>query len=110
MNLVLMAGLLLAYTGMLGLCLGLERYYKQLKQPAPAPVVLRALRCAGWMALVASYACCVQAWGTAMGSVAWFGNLSLAALALVFMLPYAPRLLVLLAGSSWVVLGIAAIG
>lgn len=109
MNLALMAGLLLAYTGMLGLCLGLERYYKQLKQPAPAPVVLRALRCAGWMALVASFACGVQAWGTAMGAVAWFGNLSLAALALVFMLPYSSRLPLLLAGSGWALLGIGAL-
>lgn len=92
MNLALIAGMLLACGGMLGLCLGLERYYKQLRQPTPAPVVLRTLRCTGWIALLASLACCIQAWDGPMGAVAWLGNLSLAALTVAFLVPYASRL------------------
>jgi|GEM_PF-4049486 len=33
MNLALIASLLLAYAGMLGLCLGMERHWKQLASP-----------------------------------------------------------------------------
>ena len=69
MNLALIAGMLLACSAMLSLCLGLERYYKQLRQLTPAPVVLRTLRGTGWIALLASLACCIQAWGGPMGAV-----------------------------------------
>jgi hypothetical protein len=50
------------------------------------------LRSAGWLALLASLVLCAQAWGWAMGPVAWFGVLSLAGLLLVMLLPYWPRM------------------
>jgi len=41
---------------------------------------------------------CAQAWGWAMGPVAWFAVMSLAGLVLVLLLPYWPRLAVGLVG------------
>lgn len=91
MNLALISGLLLACLGMTSLCLGLARNYKPLGRPAPATPVLNVLRGTGWLALIASLGCNVMAWGWAMGPVGWLGMLSLAGVALVFLLPYAPR-------------------
>ncbi|MDH4610862.1 DUF3325 domain-containing protein [Pseudomonas sp. BN102] len=91
-----LAGLVLAYGGMLALCLGLERHYKQVWQRLPAPSLRRALRSGGWLALGASLAACVAAWGWAMGPVGWFGLMSLAGFGLVLLLPYRPLLAVYL--------------
>lgn len=96
MNLALITGLLLACIGMLSLCLGLERNYKQLGQPAPPKAVLTLLRGAGWLALVGSLVFNVMAWGWAMGPVGCLGMLSVAGLSLVFLLPYAKDV------SAWV--------
>ncbi|MBD9482122.1 DUF3325 domain-containing protein [Pseudomonas sp. PDM14] len=101
-------GVLLAYSGMLALCQGLERHYKQVWGKVPSLAVRRGLRAAGWLALALSFAACVASWGWAMGPVGWFGQISLAGFALVMLLPYAPRLSVwlpaagaLLWGGCW---------
>lgn len=91
MNLALISGLLLACLAMTCLCLGLARNYKSLGRPAPGAPVLNVLRGTGWLALIASLGCNVSAWGWAMGPVGWLGMLSLAGVALVFLLPYVPR-------------------
>jgi hypothetical protein len=101
------AGLLLAYTGMLGLCLGLERHYRQIWQRAPSLWLRRTLRTAGWLALALAFPACIQAWGAAMGPVGWFGLVSLTGFALVLLLPLAPRLALWLpaaGGVLWVLL------
>lgn len=95
------AGWAFAYLGMLALCQGLERHYKQLWHKVP-PVNLRhSLRAAGWLSLGLSLYFCVQAWGWAMGPVGWFGMLSLSGFGLLMLLPYRPRLAV------WLPLGFA---
>ncbi|ATP51139.1 MULTISPECIES: DUF3325 domain-containing protein [unclassified Pseudomonas] len=87
-------GMLFAYVGMLALCQGLERHYKHVwNRPCPRGLRL-GLRGAGWLALLVSLLLCAQAWGWAMGPVAWFGALSLAGMLLVMLLPYWPRLAV----------------
>lgn len=92
-------GVLFAYVGMLSLCLGLERHYKQV-WGKPGPLWLRrGLRCVGWMALAMSLLLCSAAWGWAMGPVGWLGALSLAGLVLVMLLPYGPRTAVALAAA-----------
>ena len=88
----LMLSLSLAYAGMLGFCLGMERHWKQLASPRlPAaarrlcvPVGLLLLGLSGWIA--------TAIWSSAMASVAWFGMISLTGLALVLLMPYKPRL------------------
>ncbi|WP_336335500.1 DUF3325 domain-containing protein [Pseudomonas putida] len=92
-------GVLFAYAGMLGLCQGLERHYKQVWNHACPRALRVTLRGAGWLALLASLVLFAQAWGWAMGPVAWFGALSLAGMLLVMLLPYWPRLAVGLIGA-----------
>lgn len=109
MNLSLMSAALLAFSGMLGLCLGLERHYKQLLTGKPGVTRLKTLRALGWAALVASLAASVTAWGWAMGPVGWFGMLSLAGLAMAFWSPYAIRALLAATGIGWLAVGILAL-
>lgn len=106
MTSTLLASLWLAYGGMLGLCLGMERHFKQVWQRTPDPMLRRALRLAGWLGLALSLVASVAAWGWPMGPVGWFGLLSLAGFGLVLLLPYQPRLAAWLplAGASVVVL------
>lgn len=93
-------GVLFAYTGMLALCQGLERHYKQVWSQAGTNRLRVCLRVLGWLALGVSFAVCVSAWGWAMGPVGWLGAISLAGFALVLLLPYGPRLAVYLAGAG----------
>ena len=109
MNLALMSAALLAWSGMLGLCLGLERHYKQLLERVPTRLGLQSLRITGWLALAASFAASVATWGWAMGPVGWFGLMSVAGLALVMLSPYALRLLMTTMGIGWLVLGLLAL-
>lgn len=91
-------GALFAYAGMLGLCQGLERHYKQVWQRACPQSLRVVLRGAGWLALMISLLLCAQVWGWAMAPVAWLAMMSLVAMLLVVLLPYWPRLAVGLAG------------
>ncbi len=91
MVMMFMGGLLFAYSGMLALCQGLERHYKQVWGKPCAPWQRKGLRVLGWSALGVSFLLCVAAWGWAMGPVGWFGVISLAGLTLVMLLPYVPR-------------------
>ncbi len=70
---VLFAGLWLAYGGMLALCMGMERHFKQVWQRLPAPLLRRGLRVGGWLALGLSLVASVAAWGWAMGPVGCSG-------------------------------------
>ncbi|MFJ4155632.1 DUF3325 domain-containing protein [Pseudomonas sp. NPDC089752] len=106
MMMLVTGGVLFAYAGMLGLCQGLERHYKQVWSRACPPLLRVILRAAGWLALLVSLLLCAQAWGWGMGAVAWFAVMSLAGLGLVTLLPYWPRVAVGLAGlvPAWGVL------
>ena len=88
------AALAFAYIGMLTLCQGLERHYKQVWGKPPAARLRRVLRVAGWLSLGLSFWFCGLAWGWAMGPVGWFGMISLSGFSLLMLLPYRPRLAV----------------
>ncbi|UXL36756.1 MULTISPECIES: DUF3325 domain-containing protein [Pseudomonas] len=88
------AALGFAYIGMLALCQGLERHYKQVWGKPPSVRLSRLLRVAGWVSLGFSFWFCGQAWGWAMGPVGWFGMLSLSGFGLLMLLPYRSRLAV----------------
>lgn len=83
-----------AYLGMLALCQGLERHYKQVWKTVPSTRLSRALRVAGWISLALSFWFCGQAWGWAMGPVGWFGLISMNGFGLLMLLPYRPRMAV----------------
>ncbi|GLX90565.1 hypothetical protein Pfra02_31330 [Pseudomonas fragi] len=83
-----------AYVGMLALCQGLERHYKQVWKKVPPEGLRHLLRAAGWCSLALSFYFCGLAWGWAMGPIGWFGMLSLSGFGLLMVLPYRPRLAV----------------
>ena len=103
MMLPFVAGLLLAYGGMVGLCQGMERNFRLVWKRVPSPVLRHALRTLGAVLLVGSFASCVLARGWAMGSVA---------LVLAWLLPYQARLAVVFPAAgiplwllTWTVIG-----
>lgn len=79
------------YGALLALCLAMDRHHAQILHDKPGRSLRLLLRFAGWSLLALALWLCSLAWGWAIGPVAWFGLLSAAALALVFLLPYAPR-------------------
>ncbi|MEL0166642.1 MAG: DUF3325 family protein [Pseudomonadaceae bacterium] len=79
------------YAGMLALCLGMERHWKQLAAGAPA-TWRRLCRPLGLLLLVVALLLSAQIWPAGMALVGWLGTLSLGGLCLLLLLPYAPRL------------------
>lgn len=71
--------LLVAVAAFASLALSMEKHHQDLLKKRPLPRDRRAFRIAGWAGLVLSYALTVAFWGAAMGSILWFGLLSLAA-------------------------------
>ncbi|WP_207538323.1 DUF3325 domain-containing protein [Sabulicella rubraurantiaca] len=91
-------GFVSAFAGFAALCLAMERHHGDAlgtrRIPARRALVLRV---AGWLLLALSLPLCASGWGWGMGVVAWCGTLSAAALPLVLLLSYAPRLITWLA-------------
>lgn len=98
-------GLLLAYAGMVALCLAMNRHYRQVFGDFPGSRLQLGLRAAGTLVLLQSLAVSISQWGWTIGPTACFGLLTVAALLLVFLLPYVPRF-VLLSGSAGLVAGL----
>lgn len=88
----LLASLLLAYGGMLGFCLGMERHWKQLGSNRLPGIARRLCRPLGVGLLGLSLYAATFVWPTGMALVGWLGLLSLVGLTLLMLLPYAPRL------------------
>ena len=89
----------LNYLGLLCLCLAKERHFAALygaAAPLPAPL-RRSLRRHAWLALAFALVLAVLA-GGGQGPLLWCGSLTAAALALVLLLPWAPRLVLCLGG------------
>lgn len=87
----IVTGLLLCHAALTGLCLAMDRHHAQALGRRPGAPLSGTLRAAGWGLLGLALWYCGRSWGWAIGPVAWFGLLSVAALILVFSLPYAPR-------------------
>lgn len=91
--------LALSFAGMAALAFAMERHYEQLTgryEISAAQCCL--LRSVGAAALVMAIFPCVAAWGSTVGVVAWLGWISVAALAVVWLLSIAPRWASLVAG------------
>lgn len=95
--------LALCLAAMLLLSQAMDRHCSQVLARAEPGWALRALLRVSAVALMAlAWWHCLRHWGAAVGTVAWFGWLSLAALAVAWLLVYAPRggaALVALAGA-----------
>lgn len=96
--------LVLAFGGFGALCTSMPRHYRQVTGTSASPSP--ASRCLAWLAgvllLTASIVPCVTRWATAFGLTAWFGCLTIAAIALALCLTYAARHLKLLLGANLV--------
>ncbi len=83
----------LCWSGMQALALAMDRHYEQLTGLREAPRRLRvASRIVGSVLLAVALWLCVSAWGPAIGFVAWWGFLTLGALAVSLLLPSMPRI------------------
>lgn len=83
---------------MTALCVAMPRHYERLAAGPPPRGAALTLRLAASLILAVGFGAAVSAFGWAVGSVAWTGALSVAALALVLgTWPWAPRLTVGLA-------------
>ncbi len=80
-----------SYAGMAGLCLAMDRHHAQVWDRDAGHATRRVFQCLGWSLLALAIVPCVQAWGASVGTVAWLGFLSVGALVLSGLLPYAPR-------------------
>ncbi len=83
--------IMLAYSGLTALSLAMHRHHRQLWQQPASPGMAFRLRCGGTALLLTSAVTCILDTNWSFGLVAWLGCLSVAALVLVFLLPYAPR-------------------
>ncbi|HEY0917528.1 MAG TPA: DUF3325 domain-containing protein [Solimonas sp.] len=88
---MMVAALLLAYAGWMGLCLAMPRHQRPLLQRELDVGQSRGLRLAGWLMLGLSFAAAVAAQGWQLGSVAWVACLAVSGIGLVLALPYRPR-------------------
>lgn len=91
---------LLCYAGFTALCLSMSRHYGELLHSKLSVKRGRLLRVLGWalLCLSLSSALSAPAWGMAL--VEWFAALMASALLLVFLIPFRPRLALILAAAG----------
>lgn len=105
----MLLALLMCYAGFAALCLSTDRHHGELLHSKPSASRRRVLRMAGWLLLVLSVWPAVVASGWAQGLVEWSAVLMLSALLLVLLLPYRPRLALILAGVGLLASPVAAL-
>jgi len=85
--------LTLAYAGMAGLCMAMERHHEQVTGRRDVSIRLRwVLRLSAGVLLLASLRVCIDGWGSGVGWVAWLGYLTTGALLVVGLWAWRPRL------------------
>lgn len=94
----MLLALLMCYAGFTALCLSTDRHHGELLHSKPSPRRRLGLRVIGWLLLVVSIWPAVDVAGWGQGLVEWCAVLMLSALLLVLLLPYRPRLALILAG------------
>ena len=81
----------LLYCALAALCMAMERHYKQVWGDKPAASRRHTLKATGWILLGVSFWISYQTWERGIGSLAWFGILTIAAFTFILMLTYRPR-------------------
>ncbi|NWC86116.1 DUF3325 domain-containing protein [Pseudomonas reactans] len=94
----MLLALLMCYAGFTALCLSTDRHHGELLHSKPSSRRRLGLRVIGWLLLVVSIWPTVDVAGWGQGLVEWCAVLMLSALLLVLLLPYRPRLALILAG------------
>jgi hypothetical protein len=80
---MMLVALVLALAGFAALAMAMDRHARDLLRRAPSPRDVRLRRCGGAFALAAAYGVMVAERGALIGTVLWFGLLSLAAAAVL---------------------------
>ncbi|CRM46693.1 hypothetical protein [Pseudomonas sp. 31 R 17] len=106
----MLLALLLCYAGFTALCLATDRHHGELLRSKPTPARRLGLRALGWLLLTLSIWPAVAVTGWGQGLVEWCAVLMLSALLLVLLLPYRPRLALILAGVGVLASPFAAFG
>ncbi|MGA9702761.1 DUF3325 domain-containing protein [Pseudomonas sp.] len=94
----MLLALLMCYAGFTALCLSTDRHHGELLRSKPSPRRRLGLRVLGWLLLSGAIWPAVSLAGWGQGLVEWCAVLMLSALLLVLLLPYRPRLALILAG------------
>jgi hypothetical protein len=81
----------LAYAGLCSLCLAMPAHFKELIGREARAHERLGMRALGWSAQGLALSACFIARGAAVGTILYLGIVTVAALALVLMLPYRPR-------------------
>ncbi|MBV4451041.1 MULTISPECIES: DUF3325 domain-containing protein [Pseudomonas] len=104
----MLLALLMCYAGFVALCLSTDRHHGELLHSKPSPRRRLGLRVLGGLLLTVAIwpAVAVAGWG--QGLVQWCAVLMLSVLLLVLLLPYRPRLALILAGVGLLVSPVAA--
>ncbi|UMY17368.1 DUF3325 domain-containing protein [Methylobacterium organophilum] len=90
---VLLLNLGLSFAALAALCLSMNRHHAEALAGRPSPGRVRVLRLAGWAGIAASFAVAVLREGWNFGPVQWLGALTGAALLVVALASYRPRLI-----------------
>ncbi|MBC3304766.1 DUF3325 domain-containing protein [Pseudomonas sp. SWRI18] len=94
----MLLALLMCYAGFVALCLSTDRHHGELLHSKPSPRRRLGLRVLGGLLLTVAIWPAVTVAGWGQGLVQWCAVLMLSALLLVLLLPYRPRLALILAG------------
>lgn len=89
--------LALCFSGFTALCLSMDRHHQQVfgqKPPQPERLIFQI---GGWLTLPIACAPCILEFGPSIGIALWLTELSLAALSVLLLLSYRPRLILPLA-------------
>ncbi|QHF43357.1 hypothetical protein PspS35_05965 [Pseudomonas sp. S35] len=105
----MLLALLMCYAGFTALCLATDRHHGELLHSKPSPRRRLGLRVAGWSLLGVAIWPAVSVAGWGQGLVEWCAVLMLSALLLVLLLPYRPRLALILAGAGLLASPVAAL-
>lgn len=104
----MLLALLMCYAGFTAVCLSTDRHHGELLHSKPSPRRRLGLRLSGWLLLALSIWPAVNRAGWGQGLVEWCAVLMLSALLLVLLLPYRPRLALILAGVGMLASPVAA--
>jgi hypothetical protein len=91
---------LLCFAGFTALCLSMTRHYGELLHRRPGRGHSRILKVAGWSCLTLSLWVALASAALGMALVQWFVALMASALLLVFLIPFRPRLVLVLAAAA----------
>jgi hypothetical protein len=104
----MLLALLMCYAGFTALCLSTDRHHGELLHSKPSARRRLGLRVAGGSLLSVAIWPAVSTAGWGQGLVEWCAVLMLSALLLVLLLPYRPRLALILAGAGLLASPVAA--